>query len=45
MFSLYDFGGRLKIREACIDFEPYFKVQSLVSFHPKSIILDQPLST
>ena len=46
MFSLYDFGARcLKIREACMDFEPYFKVQSLVSVHPKSIILGQPLST
>ena len=37
--SLYDFGGRcLKIREVCIGFEPYFKVQNLVSVHPKSII-------
>ena len=40
--SLYGFGGRfLKIRDVCIDFEPYFKVHNLVSVHPKSIILDQ----
>ena len=40
--SLYDFGGCcLKIRDICMDFEPYFKVHSLVSVHPKSIILGQ----
>ena len=40
--SLYGFGGRcLKIRDACMDFEPYFKVHNLVSVHPKSIILGQ----
>ena len=38
--SLYGFGGRgLKIRDVCIDFEPYFKVHNLVSVDPKSIIL------
>ena len=40
--SLYDFWGRcLKIRDVCMDFEPYFKVHNLVSVHPKSIILGQ----
>ena len=40
--SLYDFGGRcLKIRDVCMDFEPYFKVHNLVSVHPKSIIISQ----
>ena len=40
--SLYDFGGRcLKIRDVCMDFEPYFKVHSLVSVHPNSIIFGQ----
>ena len=40
--SLFDFGGRcLKIRDVCMDFEPYFKVHYLVSVHPKSIILGQ----
>ena len=40
--SLYGFGGRcLKIRDVCVDFEPYFKVHNLVSVHPKSIILGQ----
>ena len=40
--SLCDFGGRctcLKIRDVCMEFEPCFKVHSLVSVHPKSIIL------
>ena len=37
--SLYGFGGRcLKIRDVCVDFEPYFKVHNSVSVHPKSII-------
>ena len=43
--SLYGFGGcRLKIRDICMDFEPYmyFKVHiNLVSVHPKNIILGQ----
>ena len=41
--SLYDFGGRcLKITDVCImDFEPYFKIHSLVSAYSKSIILGQ----
>ena len=40
--SLYGFGGRcLKIRDVCMDFDPYFKVHNLVSVHPKSIILGQ----
>ena len=40
--GLYGFGGRfLKIRDVCMDFEPYFKVHNLVSVHPKSIILGQ----
>ena len=40
--SLYDFRGHcLKIRDVCMDFEPYFKVHNLVSVHPKSIILGQ----
>ena len=40
--SLYGFGGRfLKIRDVCMDFEPYFKVHNLVSVYPKSIILGQ----
>ena len=40
--SLYGFGGRfLKIRDVCMDFEPYFKDHNLVSVHPKSIILGQ----
>ena len=40
--SLYGFWGRfLKIRDVCMDFEPYFKVHNMVSVHPKSIILGQ----
>ena len=40
--SLYGFGGRfLKIRDVCMDFQPYFKVNNFVSVHPKSIILVQ----
>ena len=43
--SLYDFGGRcLKIRDVCMDFEPYFKVHNLDSVHPKSIILGQMIN-
>ena len=40
--SVCGLGGRcLKIRDVCMDFEPYFKVHNLVSVHPKSIILGQ----
>ena len=40
--SLYDFGGRCpKIRDVCMDFEPYFKVHNLASVHPKSLIHGQ----
>ena len=42
--SLYDFGGRcpkIRSRDVCMDFEPYFKVHNLVSVHPKSFILGQ----
>ena len=43
--SLYGFGGRflvfLKIRDAYMDFEPYFKVHNLVTVYPRSIILGQ----
>ena len=36
--SLYGFGGHfLKIRDLCMDFEPYFKV----SVYPRSIVLSQ----
>ena len=40
--SLYGFGGRcIKIKDACMDFEPCFKVYNLVSVHTKSTILGQ----
>ena len=40
--SLYGFGGRfLKIRDVCMDFEPYFEVHNLASVYSKSIILGQ----
>ena len=40
--SLYDFGGRcLKIRDVCMDFQPYFKVHNVVSVNPKSIKFGQ----
>ena len=40
--SLYDFGGGcLKIEDVFTDFEPYFKVHTLVSVHPKSVMLSQ----
>ena len=43
--SLYGLGGRcLKIRDVCMDFEPYFKVHNLVSVHPKSIMLVQMIN-
>ena len=43
--SLYGFGGRcLKIRDVCMDFEPYFKVHNLVSVQPKNIILGQMIN-
>ena len=35
---------RLKIRDVCMDFEPYFRVHNLVSVHPKSIILGQMIN-
>ena len=34
----------LKIRDVCMDFEPYFKVHSLVSVHTKRIILGQVIN-
>ena len=34
-------GDTLKIRDVCMDFEPYFKVHNLVSVYPRSIILSQ----
>ena len=38
--SLHDFGELyLKIRNVCMDFEPYFKFHSLVSVYTKRIIL------
>ena len=43
--SLYGFGGHcLKIRDVCMNFEPYFKVHNLVSVHPKSMILGQMIN-
>ena len=40
--SLFGFGGRcLKIRDVCMDFEPYFKVHNLVNVHPKNIKLGE----
>ena len=40
--GLYGFGGRcLKIRDVCMDFEPYFKVHNLVNVQPKNIKLGQ----
>ena len=43
--SLYGFGGLcLKIKDVCMDFEPYFKVHNLVSVHPKSNILCQMIN-
>ena len=42
MLRTHDFGRCcLKIRDVCMDFEPYFKVHNLVSVHPKNIILVQ----
>ena len=31
----------IKIRDVCMDFEPYFKVHNLVSVYSKNIILGQ----
>ena len=43
--GLYGFGRRcLKIRDICMDFEPYFKVHNLVSVQPKSIIRGQMIN-
>ena len=40
--SLYGLGGRcLKIRDVCMDFEPNFEVNNLISVQPKSIKLGQ----
>ena len=40
--SLCGFGRRcFKIRDVCMDSEPYFKVHNSVSVHPKSIMLGQ----
>ena len=40
--SLDGFGGRfLKIRDVCMNFEPYFKVHNLISIYPESIKLGQ----
>ena len=40
--SLYDFRERsFKFRDVCMDYEPYFKVHSLISVHSKTIILGQ----
>ena len=40
--GLYGFGRRcLKIRDVCLDFEPYFKAHNLVNVHPKHIKLGQ----
>ena len=42
---MYGFEGCcLKIRDICVDFEPYFKVHNLVSIRPKSIILGQMIN-
>ena len=38
--SSFDFGGCcLKIREVCVDFEPYFKVHNLLSVQSKNILV------
>ena len=37
---LWDAVSKLK-PDVCMDFEPYFKVHSIVSVRPKSIILGQ----
>ena len=37
-------GDAVKIRDVCIDFEPYFKVHNLVSVQAKSIILGQMIN-
>ena len=40
--SFYGFGGPcLKIRDVCMDFEPYLKVHNLISVPLKSIMLGQ----
>ena len=40
--SLYGLGDAVsKIRDGCMDFDPYFKVHNLVSVHPKNIKLGQ----
>ena len=38
--SFYGFGGRcVKIRDVCMDFEPYLKVHNLISVHLKASYL------
>ena len=40
--SLYGLGvHNLKIRDVCMDFEPYFKVLNSVPVHSEGIILSQ----
>ena len=39
--SLYGLGDAVSKLDVCMDFEPYCKVHSLVSAHPKSNILGQ----
>ena len=41
MLGVYMVWGDSKIRDVYMNFEAYFKVHSLVSVHPKSIILGQ----
>ena len=42
LYGLGRFGGCcLKIRDVCMDFEPYSKARNLASVHPKSIVLGQ----
>ena len=43
--TLYGFGERCpKIRDVCMDFEPYFNVHNLASVQPKSIILGEMIN-
>ena len=42
LIKMYSFGARcLNIRDVCMDFEPFFEVNNVVSDHPKSIKLGQ----
>ena len=38
---IWFWGTLSKIRDVCMDFEPFFKVHNLVSVHPQSIIPGQ----